>query len=149
MIFANRKDALRYKGLMPNLDIALEKLTPEFLSTVGEERVEIKGSDVYCFKVYLNTKPEEETFFENHKEYVDIHVVTEGMEGMGIAIPETLELYEERPETDAYFFRGEVPQKMILIPENFLVAFPEDAHKTCMTVDTPKPFTKIVFKVRL
>lgn len=149
MIFSSIKDAQRYKGMHPNLDIALEHLNPEFLATVGEDRVEIKGSDVYCFKVFLSTKPEEETFFENHKDYIDIHVVTEGAEGMGIALPETLELYEERPETDAYFYHGQVPQKMVLIPGNFLVAFPEDAHKTMMMLDAPQPFSKVVFKIRL
>lgn len=46
MIYANIKDALRYRGISENLDIALEHLNPEFLASLGEERVELKGSDV-------------------------------------------------------------------------------------------------------
>ena len=149
MIFANTQNALRYKGIHPNLDLALTRLTPAFLAMVTEEKKEIKGSDVYCFKVTLNTKPEEETFFENHKEYADIHVVTEGAEGMGIALPDMLTLYEERPEADAYFYHGQATEKMVLTPGNFLVAFPEDAHQTMVNVDSPRLFTKVVFKIRL
>ena len=149
MIFSSNEDARHYSGILPNLDLALSHLTPEFLASVGQDRVEIKGNDVYCFKVLLTTKPEKETFFENHRDYADIHVVTEGAEGMGFAPLESLELYEERPETDAYFYHGKAQQKMVLTPGNFLVAFPEDAHQTMVMLDAPKAFTKVVFKVRL
>ena len=39
MIYANFKDANRYRGISPNLDIALEHINAEFLSTLGEEQV--------------------------------------------------------------------------------------------------------------
>ena len=68
---------MRYQGIHPGLDIALKYVNDEFLSTLGRERVSIKGDDVYAFKVDLRTKSETETFFENHHEYIDIHVVLE------------------------------------------------------------------------
>ena len=46
MIYATNGDALTYRGIHPNLDLALENITPEFLDSVGYERVELKGSDV-------------------------------------------------------------------------------------------------------
>ena len=64
---------MRYQGIHPGLDIALKYVNDEFLSTLGRERVSIKGDDVYAFKVDLRTKSETETFFENHHEYIDIH----------------------------------------------------------------------------
>ena len=48
MIYAKNSDALSYRGIHPNLDMALERITEEFLAGVGSERVEIKGSDVYA-----------------------------------------------------------------------------------------------------
>ena len=80
MIYGNIKDALRYQGIHPELDVALKYVNDEFLSTLGSKRVSIKGDDVYVFKVALQTKPETETFFENHHEYIDIHVVLDGTE---------------------------------------------------------------------
>lgn len=149
MIYGNMKDVLRYRGIHSGLDIALEHLNPDFLATLGDERVMLDGENVYVFKVNLQTKPDEETFYENHHDYIDIHVVLEGAERMDIEIPENLELYEEKPETDAYFFHGSAGQAMILTPDKFLIAFPEDAHKTCGMIDVPKDFVKAVFKVRL
>ena len=150
MIFANMKDALRYRGISDNLDLALEHVNTEFLSTLGDERIELKGTDVYVFKVPLTTKVAAETLFENHHDYIDIHVVLEGAERMVINIPENLEPLEEKPESDAYFFRGNDGQAMILTPGHFLVAFPEDAHKTPGAVDDkPQDIVKAVFKVRL
>ena len=37
MIYAKNKDALAYRGIHPNLDLALEHITPEFLSSLGED----------------------------------------------------------------------------------------------------------------
>lgn len=149
MIYGNIKDAMRYRGIHPGLDLALEHVNPEFLATLGDERVYLKGEDVYVFKVNLQTKPDNETFYENHHEYIDIHVVLEGAEKMDIDTPENLEIYEERPETDAYFFHGFTGQAMILTPDKFLIAFPEDAHKTCGMIESSRDFVKAVFKIRL
>ena len=90
MIYAKNSDALTYRGIHPNLDMALERITKEFLSSVGEERVEIKGSDVYATRFTYETIPEEESFFEAHKNYLDIHLMLEGAERVEIAPPETL-----------------------------------------------------------
>lgn len=149
MIYGNIKDALRYRGIHSGLDIALEHISPAFLAALGDEKILLDGDNVYVFKVNLQTKPDDKTFYENHHEYIDIHVVLEGAERMDIEIPENLELYEEKPETDAYFFHGSTGQTMILTPDKFLIAFPEDAHKTCGMVDIPKDFVKAVFKIRL
>ncbi len=149
MIYANIKDAKRYLGIHPGLDLALEYVNDEFLSKLDYERVEIKGTDVYVFKLDLQTKPADETFWENHHDYIDIHCVLKGTEKMGINIPENLDLYEEKPETDAYFFHGKGGQTLYLTPGYFLIAFPEDAHETCGMVEAPETITKAVFKVRL
>lgn len=149
MIYANIKDALRYRGISENLDIALEHLNPEFLASLGEERVELKGSDVYAFKIGLRTKTADEALFENHHDYIDIHVVLEGAEKMVINIPENLTPGEQRPESDAYFFTGNEGQPMLLTPGKFLIAFPEDAHKTPGAVDQPEDIVKVVYKIRL
>jgi len=149
MIYANNNDALRYRGIHSGLDLALEHITPEFLSGLGNERVELKGGDVYCFKVIFDTVPDEEAFFECHRKYIDIHLVLEGIEGIDIALPKNLEIYEEHPDIDAYFYHGEGHHHLTLAPGYFLMAFPEDAHKTKKMVGAPQTITKAVFKIRL
>lgn len=149
MIYAKNSDALTYRGIHPNLDMALERITKEFLSSVGEERVEIKGSDVYATRFTYETIPEEESFFEAHKNYLDIHLMLEGSERVEIAPPETLTEFDRVEANDFYAYRGEGQYRLVLSPGDFLVVFPNDAHKIKMHVDGPETVTKAVFKVRI
>ena len=149
MIYAKNSDALTYRGIHPNLDMALERITKEFLSSVGEERVEIKGSDVYATRFTYETIPEEESFFEAHKNYLDIHLMLEGAERVEIAPPDTLTEFDRVEANDFYAYRGEGQYRLVLSPGDFLVVFPNDAHKIKMRVDGPETVTKAVFKVRI
>ena len=60
MIYAKNKDALSYLGIHPNLDMALKHITEEYLPTIGYDRVELKGSDVYATRFTYETVPAEE-----------------------------------------------------------------------------------------
>ena len=149
MIYAKNKDALDYRGIHPNLDLALENITPEFLDSVGYERVELKGSDVYATRFTYQTVPEEESFFEAHKKYLDIHIMIDGSEGVEIAPPEELAEFDRVEANDFYAYRGPACYKLALSPGNFLVVFPNDAHRIKMQLERPETVSKVVFKVRI
>ncbi|WP_297294132.1 YhcH/YjgK/YiaL family protein [uncultured Oscillibacter sp.] len=148
MIYAKHKDAPAYRGIHPNLDLALEHITPEFLASVGSERVELKGG-VYATRFTYETVPAEESFFEAHKKYLDIHIMAEGSEKVEIAPPETLAEFDRVEANDFYAYQGEGDYKLILSPGDFLVVFPGDAHRIKMQVDGPKTVSKVVFKVKI
>ena len=148
MIYAKHKDAPAYRGIHPNLDLALEHITPEFLASVGSERVELKGG-VYATRFTYETVPEAESFFEAHKKYLDIHIMAEGSEKVEIAPPEALAEFDRVEANDFYAYRGEGDYKLILSPGDFLVVFPGDAHRIKMQVDGPKTVSKVVFKVKI
>ena len=149
MIYAKNKDALAYRGIHPNLDLALERITPEFLAGVGPERVEIKGGDVYATRFTYETIPAEESFFEAHKKYLDIHIMVQGSEGVEIAPPEVLAEFDRVEANDFYAYRGEGDYRLTLSPGDFLVVFPGDAHRIKMQLDGPKTVSKVVFKVKI
>ena len=149
MIYAKNSDALTYRGIHPNLDMALERITDAFLSALGGERVEIKGSDVYATRFTYETIPAEESFFEAHKNYLDIHLMLEGSERVEIAPPADLAEFERVEANDFYAYRGEGQYHLVLSPGDFLVVFPNDAHKIKMRVDGPETVSKAVFKVRI
>ena len=149
MIYAKHKDASAYRGIHPNLDLALERITPEFLASVGPERVEIKGGDVYATRFTYETVPAEESFFEAHRKYLDIHIMMDGSERVEIAPPEALAEFDRVEANDFYAYRGEGDYKLILSPGDFLVVFPSDAHRIKMQVDGPRTVSKVVFKVKI
>lgn len=149
MIYAGNTDARTYRGIHPNLDLALEHITPEFLAQVGGEPTELKGRDVYVTRFTYETVPETESFFEAHKKYLDIHIMTDGSEGVELAPPGELEEFDRVEVNDFYAYRGPARFRLTLSPGSFLVVFPNDAHRIKMQLDAPRTVTKVVFKVRI
>ena len=151
MIVAKNADAANYRGFSPLLDRALDLLTPEFLSSVGTETVHMDGEKLFATLNIFDTVPDAETFFESHKRYLDIHVVTKGEERMEIADPRTLTVDEEksRPAGDFYAYteKSAEHQDLILRPGTFLVTFPDDAHRCRGQVDGVSHVEKVVFKI--
>lgn len=148
MIYAKNADALAYRGIHPNLDLALEHITPEFLASLRDnQRVEIKGDLVYCTRFTYETIPQEESFFEAHRRYLDIHIMVEGEERVDMNRPEDLNLTNAQEGNDFYAYQGESWHSTVLKPGEFLVVFPGDAHRIKVQVDGPKTVSKAVFKV--
>ena len=148
MIYAKNADALAYRGIHPNLDLALEDITPEFLAALRDnQRVELKGDLVYCTRFTYETIPQEESFFEAHRRYLDIHIMVEGEERVDVNRPEDLKLTDAQEGNDFYAYQGESWHSTVLKPGEFLVVFPGDAHRIKVQVDGPKTVSKAVFKV--
>lgn len=148
MIYAKNADALAYRGIHPNLDLALEHITPEFLASLRDnQRVELRGDLVYCTRFTYETIPQEESFFEAHRRYLDIHIMVEGEERVDMNRPEDLKLTDAQEGNDFYAYQGESWHSTVLKPGEFLVVFPGDAHRIKVQVDGPKTVSKAVFKV--
>lgn len=148
MIYAKNAEALAYRGIHPNLDLALEHITPEFLAALRDnQRVELKGDLVYCTRFTYETIPQEESFFEAHRRYLDIHIMVEGEERVDVNRPEDLKLTDAQEGNDFYAYQGESWHSTVLKPGEFLVVFPGDAHRIKVQVDGPKTVSKAVFKV--
>ena len=148
MIYAKNADALAYRGIHPNLDLALEHITPEFLASLRDnQRVELKGDLVYCTRFTYETIPQEESFFEAHRRYLDIHIMVEGEERVDMNRPEDLKLTDAQEGNYFYAYQWESWHSTVLKPGEFLVVFPGDAHRIKVQVDGPKTVSKAVFKV--
>ena len=149
MIVARNETAADYLGIHPNLDEALRRITPEFLSGLGTDRVDIIPGQVWCTKFTYDTIPDSESFFEAHEKFLDIHLMLAGSERVEIASPSCLQRFESKPENDFYAYRGEGQHKLVLTPGDFLVVWPDDAHKIKMMLTRPETVTKAVFKVKI
>ncbi len=146
MIYARNTDAVCYRGILPGLDRALEHLTPEFLEGLAPGRLNLDGDALYVTRFEYETKPPEETFFEAHRRYLDIHVLIRGEERIDIAHPDTLTEFDRGEDFRGY--RGEAEQSVLLRPGSFLVVFPGDAHRVKMQAgDRPEAVSKAVFKI--
>lgn len=149
MILARNETASDYLGIHPNLDEALRRITPAFLSSLGTDRVDIIPGEVWCTKFTYETISDDESFFEAHEKFLDIHLMLAGSERVEIASPGNLQQFDSKPENDFYAYRGDGAHKLVLSPGSFLVVWPDDAHKIKMMLSQPETVTKAVFKVKI
>ena len=147
MIYATLTEAPSYRGLHPRLDRVLERLTPEFLSSLGTEKVALDGEDLFVTRFDVSTSTDEGRLFEYHRRYLDVFVTVRGCERVDIAAPEALSLREQRG--DYWGAEGTAEQSVLLTPGRFLVLFPGDAHRPGMAVEDSESISRVVFKVLL
>ena len=149
MILAKNITAGDYRGIHPNLDLALERINEAFFAALGDARVDIVPGECWCTKFTYDTIPDEESFFEAHEKFLDIHIMLEGQERVEIASPAELTVFRAEPENDFWGYRGEGRVKLTIGPGEFLIVWPDDAHKIKMMVDHPETVTKAVFKIKI
>lgn len=123
----------------------LAKLPEQELPSPNTVLIEKK---LFCNPVSLVSKPEKDCIYEAHRNYIDLHYIVKGVER--IATSQIQALNTEVPyseEKDIEFLTGEADGYYDLKPGQFLVCFPNDAHKVAIMKDQPAPIDKVVFKI--
>lgn len=145
MIFCKLDRLGRYCGLSPHLDAAIRFLEEQDLRALPMGRTAIDGENVYVNRFDYETGPEAIT--EGHLRYIDIHVVLEGEEQIGVADVAALEEIERKADEDYIGFRGPFQSVCVMRPGDVLVTFPEDAHSPKRQSGSPCHVKKAVVKV--
>ena len=96
----------------------------------------------------LMTKTVEDSSFEAHRVFADIHFVVDGKEKIGYTDLKKLEPKTYDKEQDLAFLDG-TGDFITLLPGYFLIAFPEDGHMPCVCVDEPEPIAKMIAKIEV
>lgn len=124
-----------------------------FLADLAEKELPAPNTvliekELFCNPVSLVSKPESECIFEAHRRYSDLHYIVNGVER--IATCDIRALTSKVPYDDAKdieFLTGEADGYYDLKPGQFMVCFPNDAHKVAIMKDQPAPIDKVVFKI--
>ena len=147
MIYDKLTNILRYKGMHPNLDLALEHIYANRDSLGGE--VEVLGKEVYAFGCTYDTVAESEAFFEAHAKYADIQIMTKGSEWVDVSDISVLTVDEAHPDRDFWAMSGKAEVRVTLEPGSFLLVLPGDAHKLKIQIGNPETVSKAVYKVKI
>ncbi len=147
MIYDKLSNILRYRGIHPNLDIALEYIHNNLVAM--PEHVDLKGNEVYGNIFTYETVPCTESFFEAHAKFADIQIMRNGSERIDVADISVLEVDEAKPENDFWALHGTEECSMIMNPDSFLIVLPGDAHRLKIQLGQPETVTKSVFKVQM
>ena len=130
MIYGNIAYADRYASLHPLLPQLFAYVKSHDLLHTPMGKIVLDGDKLFINNVNPECLSEEKQVLEVHRRYIDVHILLEGKERVGwrntddckdVAHP-----YDEAGDFATFF---EKPTTYIdMMPNDFLIVFPEDAH---------------------
>lgn len=118
-----------YAYISPRIQAGLNYLAKTDFSVMEVGRYDIDGDNLFAFVQEYQTIPKEQCKWECHQKYIDIQFITEGIEQIGFANMNKMEvLTEYNPEKDITFLKGEGDYST-LTKGFFGIYFPHDAHE--------------------
>ncbi|MDD5371020.1 MAG: YhcH/YjgK/YiaL family protein [Anaerolineaceae bacterium] len=152
MLVCQINDADKQLKIDEKMQKAVEFLRREDLDRLPIGRINLVDDRVYVRVMEYETVPFEALKFEAHRKYIDIHYVVSGQEAIW-CLPT-----QKFASTDAYNVekdvihgeprRVEELSKVVLVPGDMVVCYPEDAHAPKgMVGNATEPLKKIVVKI--
>lgn len=149
MIADTKKNLECYRGISGSLDLALDYLQNADFTGMAAGKYEICGAKVFVLIQEPDTRPREAARWEAHRNYIDIQYLIEGAEAVGFQ--QTAAMQTEEPysaEKDIAFYRDNQEGFFVpLVPDSFVICFPQDSHMPLVCSGTPRKIRKAVVKV--
>jgi biofilm protein TabA len=140
----NFSDYLRLHPHFKSVDAFMKENNP---ASMAEGKYEVNDQGAFAMINEYNTKELSECFIECHRKYIDIQILFEGRERIGICDIRECEEYPYDPDKDFQKLAGEV-NFIEITPKHFVIFFPRDGHMTQIKCgDFPEKVRKIVFKI--
>jgi YhcH/YjgK/YiaL family protein len=146
MIADTVRNAHLYRGLSPRIALAFDYLRSTDLQAAIPGTFEIDGRRVYAIVQQYDTLPRPQCAWEAHRQHIDLQYVVAGAEVIGYAHLGRLTPGVYEPARDLLPLAGE-GDYFTLGPGDFMILFPEDAHRPRIAAGAPVPVRKVVIKI--
>ncbi|MBS6503027.1 MAG: YhcH/YjgK/YiaL family protein [Clostridium sp.] len=149
MIIDNIQNIHNYKSFSIIYGI-LEELAKFNIEDMPNSTIVYEEDKIFANQISLTSKPEYECMFEAHKKYIDVHYILEGIEGISTSSINKLEVQTPyNNEKDIAFYNGDADGTYYLNPGDFMICWPNDAHKVAIMKNSPSKIKKIVCKISI
>jgi YhcH/YjgK/YiaL family protein len=147
MIYDSLANLHTYIALHPLFGNVLEFINKENIAALEKGKVNLSGG-VYAVVDEYETQDMKDTFIECHKTYIDIQVIMEGMEQIGICNKNEAKIIEGyNKESDLEKLDGQF-DLITLRKGYFVIFYPQDGHAPGLRINNKKDkVKKIVFKI--
>ncbi|MGI5976745.1 MAG: YhcH/YjgK/YiaL family protein [Candidatus Limivicinus sp.] len=149
MIYDEISNLRRYLGIHKNLDTAIQFLLSCEPEKISCGRSVIDGDNVFINRFGYETVPEEETSYEMHRDYADIHIIVRGEEIIDVAAPGCPERQNCDSAGEVSGFRGKAESSCHMSRDKFLIVFPFEAHMSKVRCGESVRVEKAVLKVKM
>lgn len=139
-----------YNNLSVRLNEALKHIQSLDHTSLAPGKYIVNDDFFYIVQEY-NTKEPTEGRYEVHKKYIDIQYIASGKERIDItaaAFLQTDEPYNE--STDVCFLKDPKHAASVTLGAgNYVILYPQDAHKPGLKIEASVPVKKILAKVHI
>lgn len=149
MIFGNIRNLNEYSFLEKGLQDCFAYAGTHPLETYSSGRHEIDGERLFVNIAEYTTTDEKDRFWEAHRGYLDLHLMLRGTEQIDLNFIDNMLQHPYQEKDDFLPLTGEKNSSVILNDGDFLICFPNDAHRTAVKVQEPQAIKKAIFKIRL
>lgn len=112
-------------------------------------RYDIDGDNLFAFVHKYQTIPKEQGKWECHQKYIDIQYITEGIEQIGFASIDKMEIMTDyNPEKDITLLKGK-GDYATMSKGSFGIYFPHDAHQPKVAPGQAGQVKKVVVKIKV
>ncbi|TVY11172.1 YhcH/YjgK/YiaL family protein [Paenibacillus cremeus] len=150
MIYDHIQNARLYTGLNEKFAAAFDYLSSHPVAEMPPGKYEIQGSELFLLLQSYETRDHNQGFWEAHRSYIDIQVMLQGTERMGVAYAGHLTTTEDHLEEKDYKVLAGDGDFVDVKEGCFTIFYSDDAHMPCLTpaggVQTVK---KAVFKIKI
>ena len=148
MILDSLNDSALYEGINPLFKQAFDYIKSLNLKELPPGKTELVEGDLIVMVNETKLKSADVARMEVHNTYIDIHVPISTTEGFSWrhrsrAVDPS---YEFDEENDAQHYEDAPETNFVVLPGDFVIFFPNDAHAGCIGEGDIK---KIVVKVRM
>ena len=150
MIFGNINNLKEYSFLEAKVKKCFEYAKEHDLLQYEKGSHEIEGDNLFVNIVSYTTTTPEERFWEAHKKYIDVHMIIEGKESIDVSFCDDMQIKSFDENRDFVELIGEEKANVNLINKgDFLICYPEDAHRTAIMCQQSQTIKKAIFKIKL
>lgn len=148
MVLSTLQDSMRVEGMHPLFKKALDYVKTHNLLSAQCGRVEIDGDKLFINNSNPVCVKAEEQVLEVHRQYIDIHILLEGVETIGwkplADCHNEVKAFDEAADCALF---GDVPSTYVtMMPGQMLIVWPEDAHAPIIGEGSIR---KLIVKVKL
>jgi YhcH/YjgK/YiaL family protein len=149
MIVDSIKNIDLYEFKNQNMTKAFEYIRNNRFTDELTGKIEIDGQDLYAIKSEYRPKLEHDLLWESHKRYIDIQYIIKGEELIGYTSINDFDIVKPYDsENDVVL--GKVDGSYVKLKSgDFMVLFPDEAHKPGIMSSENSHVIKLVVKVKI
>jgi YhcH/YjgK/YiaL family protein len=138
----------RYRALGPRFDRAFDFARSTDFPALADGTYPVGDDDVRALVQRYMTKPAHEGRWEAHRAHIDLQMVVQGAEHIGVAPLARLVAEPYDADRDLLWLTGD-GDRVTVRPGEFVLLWPEDGHMPGIAIAEPAPVLKVVFKIRV